>query len=303
MKYAMLPEYWDGVDKALSAEGCELTQDLGEAEFLVYNGSAANFPELPENIRWVQLTIAGIDAFFDAGIITDERRWSNASKIYGRTVAESAMGLLLAQLHHHPRITRAKSWEVRDELDHTTTYLLDSTVAILGAGGIGEAMVPMLKAFGCRVIAVNRSGRDVAGADVTYPTEQIDRAYAEADHFVVAAPHTAATHHMINAESLAKMHPHSVVVNVGRGPLVDTEALIEALEHGTIAGAGLDVTEPEPLPESSPLWGMDNVVITPHVANTIGSIQHRMGPAAVANFKAWQAGETMPTEVTPANGY
>ncbi|MEJ5928603.1 D-isomer specific 2-hydroxyacid dehydrogenase family protein [Corynebacterium sp. H128] len=295
MKFSITPHRWSTVIDYLSENGYEETE-LGEADFLVFNGTPEEFPELPENIRWVQICLAGIDGFEAAGILTSDRRWANARGIFATTVAESAVALLLAQLHAHKQCT---SWDARAAAEGATGWLHDKTVAIVGAGGIGTELIPMLHGFGCRVIAVNRSGRPVPGADET-TTEAV---WSRADYFIVAAPLTAETHHMVDAQALAEMPSHAVVVNVGRGPLIDTDALTHALETGQIAGAALDVTEPEPLPAEHPLWAMPNVVITPHIANTSERIQALMPKAILANAQAFAAGEKMPTEVTPGQGY
>lgn len=303
MKYAIMPHTWDTVIDLLDAEGLERTEDLDHAELLVYNGSAEEFPQLPSTVKWVQLGLAGIEAFFEAGIIDTSRRFSNCSGTFARPVAESAVALLLGVLHMHPTITRAASWDTQAQMDRDTRWLLDSTVCILGAGGIGRALAPMLSAFGCTVIAVNNSGRPVEGADETYPTSQRDEVLQRADAVILAAPLTPETRHMIDEHALRLMPDHAILVNVGRGGLVDTDALVAALRSGTIAGAGLDVTEPEPLPDDHPLWGLDNVLITPHTANTMVSIRQTLGPQIVENLRAYRAGETMPTEVESTQGY
>ncbi|AKK03774.1 D-isomer specific 2-hydroxyacid dehydrogenase family protein [Corynebacterium epidermidicanis] len=302
MKFHLMPQQWPSVVQHLEENGFEQAS-LEEADFLVFNGTPADFPQLGENIKWVQLCLAGIDGFFDAGIITDDRRWANAGGIYGRTVAESAVALLLSQLHCHVLVARKQTWDTKEEVDQRTAWLYDKTVAILGAGGIGRDLIPMLKGFGCRILAVNNSGRPVEGADETRASAEAGSIYSDADYFILAAPLTPETHHMINAETLAQMRPHAVVVNVGRGPLVDTDALVAAVQDGTIAGAALDVTEPEPLPDGHPLWSLDQVVITPHEANTQERIRALIAPAIVANAKAFIEGSEMPTEVFPEKGY
>ncbi|MBN9644181.1 NAD-binding protein [Corynebacterium sp. CCM 8862] len=299
----MLPTRWDVVEQALANEGLELVDLDDGAELLVYNGSAADFPELPRSVKWVQLTLAGIDAFFDEGLIDATRTWSNASGVYAKPVAESAVGLLLGCLHMYPRIDRARSWDVHGEMDRETRWLYGAHVAVIGAGGIGRDLVEMLKGFGCTVTAVNHSGRPVAGADRTLSSTHTSQVLAECDHAILAAPLTEDTVGMINRDSLKLMKNSAVVVNVGRGPLVNTDDLVEALEKGQIAAAGLDVTDPEPLPDDHPLWGMDNVLITPHVANTQAQIPHLLKDTIIANYRAFVAGGDLPTAVSPDKGY
>lgn len=161
----------------------------------------------------------------------------------------------------------------------------------------------MLSGFGPRIIAVNRSGNAVPGADETYPISEVDKVWPEADYFVLIAPLTPQTHHMVNKDVFAQMSNHAVVVNVGRGPLISTEDLLAALDSGEIAGAALDVTEPEPLPDDHPLWKDPRVVITPHIANTRNSMRRHLGAHTAKVAAAFEAGEEIPTRVDPNAGY
>lgn len=303
MKYTIMPTTWDYVVDALKEEGLEKVELSDSPELVIYNGSAADFPQLPSSVKWVQLTLAGIDAFFNSGVIDPSIKWTNASGVYARPVAESAVGLLLGCLHLYPRIDRAQSWTVQKEMDRNTRWLHGKEVAIIGAGGIGRDVVPMLKGFGCTVTAVNHSGRPVEGADRTVTSDHTREVLSECDHAILAAPLTDETVGLINKDSLRAMKKTAVLVNVGRGPLVVTDDLVEALNEGEIAAAGLDVTDPEPLPDDHPLWKMDNVLITPHIANTVTNIPFLIKDAIVANLKAYRDGTTMPTAVDPHRGY
>ncbi|MGP6172574.1 D-isomer specific 2-hydroxyacid dehydrogenase family protein [Corynebacterium sp. A21] len=304
MKFTMLPEAWDHTVAEVEAQGHEFVAELGQAEFLIYTGGPADYPDLPANIGWVQFTFAGIDAIREAGKLVPGFRYANASGTYGMPVAESSLALLLAVLHQHKTVTLAKSFDSREEVLETTDWLHDGkTVALIGAGGIARDMIPMLKPFNPRIIAVNNSGREVAGADETYPMERAGEVFAEADIFVVLLPLTEQTHHFFNAELFARMKRGAVIINAGRGGLVNTDDLVSALKVGQLAGAGLDVTDPEPLPDGHPLWEMKNVVITPHTANTMERIRVAAGALTLENARAFEIGERMPHEVDPAAGY
>lgn len=306
MRFAFLPAEWPEAIAEIEAAGHEHVTDLGQADFLVFNGGPADFPDpLPTNIRYVQATYAGVDALVDAGVLTPgEVRWANASGLYDDTVAESTIALLLSQLHMHKTAIEAKSFSVRERMEQGKSWLFeDKTVAVIGAGRIGVKLIEMLHAFNVRTVAVNRSGRPVEGAHETHALADADHVWSEADCFVLLMPLTGATRGMVDAELLAKMKPSAVVVNVGRGPLIDTDDLVQALTDGTIAGAALDVTDPEPLPDGHPLWSLENCLITPHVANTSVAIRERTGRLAVANAAAFEAGERMPNEVDPEAGY
>ncbi|QGU08035.1 D-specific alpha-keto acid dehydrogenase [Corynebacterium occultum] len=254
MKFTMLPEPWDHTVTEVEAEGHQFVRDLDQAEFLIFTGGPDDYPELPENIRWVQFTFAGIDAIRASGkLLPDGPRYSNASGTYGKPVAESSLALLLAVLHQHKTVTLAKSFDCRDEVLETTDWLHGGkTVALIGAGGIAKEMIPMLRPFNTKIIAVNNSGRTIEGADETYPMDQAAEVFAEADIFVVLLPLTGQTHHFFDAELFSRMKPGAVIINAGRGGLINTDDLVVALKSGQLGGAGLDVTDPEPLPDGHP---------------------------------------------------
>ncbi|ANE04585.1 D-isomer specific 2-hydroxyacid dehydrogenase family protein [Corynebacterium crudilactis] len=304
MKFVMYPHLWESTTSVIEGGGHERVEDIKDADFIFFNGSAPEFPDLPDNIKFVQASMAGIDALVRRGVVNDQTRWANAGGLYADTVAESTIGLLLAQLHMHSATRLAKSWSVAAEVENNKVWLHDNkTVAILGAGGIGVRVIEMLKPFNVKTIAVNNSGRPVAGATETFALYQADHVWAEADIFVLILPLTESTYQIVNAESLAKMKSSAVIVNVGRGPLINTDDLVEALHTGTIAGAALDVTDPEPLPDGHPLWEMSNVVITPHSANTTERIRALTGGLTLRNIELFEAGEKMLTEVDVVAGY
>lgn len=297
MKFSMSPGLWPGVIAEVEAAG-HTHVPVEEAEFLIYTGGPLPDP-LPESIGFVQFVFSGVDRLLEAGVMRPGVRWANAAGVYGRPVAEVALTLLLAQLHHVKAATVAGSFRARGPIDEAQGWLSDGpTVAIIGAGGTADALIPLLRPFGVRIIAVNRSGRPVEGADETHAQSAADHVWEEADAFVLAAPLTEETSRMVDAPVLARMQPHAVLVNVGRGELIDTDALVEALRSGRIAGAALDVTDPEPLPEDHPLWSLPNCTITPHIAAT-----GRIAPQIIENAAAFAAGERMPTEVDISLGY
>src|SRR5699024_10409996 len=158
-------------------------------------------------------------------------------------------------------------------------------------------------ACGATVLAVNRSGRAVDGADVTLAADRTDEALAQSDHVVLAAPDTPETRHVIDDRALALLQSHSWVVNVARGPLIDQAALYRALTSGAIGGAALDVTDPEPPADDDPLFDLDNVVLTPHVANPAGRLTEEMAPFLTENLRRYAAGEELLSVVESGKGY
>lgn len=293
---------------ALEAEGAVIVDDIADADaFICVAVRPERFPELPDRVKWVQLCQAGIEGFIEAGLVTagpaGDRRWSNASGVYGRQVAEAAVGLLLSVIHMHVRIARAASWKVWRDVDAGTRWLGGSTVVIVGAGGIGRHLIDMLTPFGAEAVAVNHSGRPVDGAVQTLPFSRLDEALPLADHVILSAPLTPETRGLINARTLALCRPGVTLVNVARGPVVVTDDLVDALRSGQVSGAGLDVTDPEPLPDGHPLWTMDNVTVTTHSANTVSSMDAQLVGPTVENYRRLLRGERMLTEFEPGSTY
>jgi phosphoglycerate dehydrogenase-like enzyme len=178
-----------------------------------------------------------------------------------------------------------------------------TTAVVVGAGGIGRALIEMLAPLDVRIIAINRSGRTVAGAGRTETAAALTKVLPEADWVVVTAASTAETRHVFDKTALAAMKPDAWIVNVARGALIDTDALVEVLASGSIGGAALDVTDPEPLPEDHPLWRFDNVLITPHVANTWDMAVPDLVALIERNVRSFAADGPLEGLVDPALGY
>ncbi|MEO9329408.1 D-isomer specific 2-hydroxyacid dehydrogenase family protein [Gordonia aurantiaca] len=297
---AIAPELDEHLVAAVEGAGGKVV-GLDEARVLVWIGVPADFPELGDHIEWVALKSAGIEDFFAAGVLDDRRIWTNASGFYAENVAEHALALLLAGLR---QINTAvvRHWD-KERIDTSVRTLRGATVGIIGAGGIGASLAPRLKACGARVVAVNRSGREVPGADVVRRSSELGSLWGSFDHVVLAAPATAETRHMINSETLAALPEHAWIVNVARGPLVDEEALHRALVDGVIAGAALDVTDPEPPAADNPLWSLPNVIITPHVANPASGLTREFAPWLAENLRRFSAGEELLARVAPDRNY
>ncbi|KAA0022943.1 D-isomer specific 2-hydroxyacid dehydrogenase family protein [Antrihabitans cavernicola] len=291
------------VDAVVAGGGA--TVPLESARALVWNSGSDTFPDqLPDGIEWVQLPAAGIEDWFTSGVIerNPNVHFTSAAGAFAPSVAEHAVALLLAGVRSLPQHLLATTWR-QQELAPTVGTLRGATVAIVGAGGIGRAMIPMLAALGAHVVAVNRSGCPVPGAVHTYPVSQLADVWAEVHHVIIGAPATPATKHLVGKEELAKLKPTSWVINIARGSLIDTDALVEALTDGTIGGVGLDVTEPEPLPDGHPLWSLPNAIVTPHDSNPP---QHRLTAYAERvrdNVARFAAGEELIASVDPVSGY
>lgn len=278
----------------------------GEADAVVWtdprNTQALKDLVVEASPEWVQLPFAGVEKFAAAGVLDRDRVWTCAKGIYGHSTAEHAVALILAaarRLHQH---ARAFDWRPSRRGSPERT-LQGATVLIVGTGGIGRALAPMLAPFGARIVAVNRGGAPLEGAEETQPATGLPGLLSEADFVVLAAASTPETIGLIDRSMLEYMKDEAWLVNVARGDLVVTGHLLEALDKGTIGGAALDVTDPEPLPEGHPLWEMDNVLITPHVANTWDMALPELAALIARNVRRFAAGEDMEGLVDVELGY
>lgn len=277
---------------------------LEQAEAIVYWGQDS--PDeiaamVHPGIRWVQLPHAGVDAFVHAGFMTDERVWTSATGAFAPQVAEHALALMLAGARMLPELARAHSWDQQRARGAGRT-LAGATVALLGAGGIGAELVRMLEPLGCTVLAVSDSG-PFKGAATTVARADYRDVLPEADFVVVLAPSTPATRGMVGERELALMKDDAWLVNVARGPLVDTDALVAALHDGVIGGAALDVTDPEPLPDGHPLWSEPRALITPHCANPVSAFWPTLAARVEDNVRRFVAGEPLVGVVDLAQGF
>ena len=306
MKFTYLPKPKNEPIAALEAKGHQHVALEDNPDLVLFGGGPKDFPdELPDSVKVVQIQYAGIEGLLEAGILSKHAangvRFANAGGLYDDTVAESTLALLLAVEHRMKEVDR--EWN-NTQLFKEKEYLFDNKkLAIIGAGGIGKTLIRFLQPFGMEITAVNRSGNPVDGADRSVAMKDAGEIWADHDYFVLLTPLTEETRHMVNAQRIEQMKDTAVVVNVGRGPLVDTQALTQALADGHLRGAGLDVTEPEPLPADHELWGLDNCVITPHVANIPRFMERRIGGLAAKNWELYAAGEKMATEVDVDAGY
>nr|WP_199719185.1 D-isomer specific 2-hydroxyacid dehydrogenase family protein [Cryobacterium melibiosiphilum] len=217
-------------------------------------------------VGWVQLPWAGVDAF--AGVLAAHARpglvVTSAKGAYAQPVAEHALALTLALMRVLPKRARATEWDPVPD----GRSLYGAKVVIIGAGGIARELIRLLAPFETQITVVRRSFEPVPGAAHTVPSDQLAAVLPGTDVLVVAAALTTGTRHLIGAPELALLPAHARLVNIARGGLVDTGALVTALAAGAIAGAALDVTDPEPLPAGHPLWNEARCLITPHMADT-----------------------------------
>ena len=251
-------------------------------------------------IQWVQLPWAGVDAFSEAlaSNARDDLLWTSAKGAYAQPVAEHALALALACLRMLPERARASSWGAKKG-----ESLYGAKVTIVGAGGIAVELIRLLAPFGAQVTVVRRSSGDVDGAVRTLTSDGLDAVLPETDVLILAAASTGETRHLIDARRLALVKPTAVLVNIARGPLIDTDALLEALRAEQLLGAGLDVTDPEPLPDGHGLWSEPREVITPHSADTPDMIAPLLAERVRANVEAFVRTGRFVGIVDPTAGY
>jgi phosphoglycerate dehydrogenase-like enzyme len=248
------------------------------------------------SLRWVQLPFAGVERFAD--VLDPRLTWACAKGVYADPVAEHALALALAGLRSLPERARARSWG-----EQAAATLYDAEVVVLGAGGITASLLELLAPFRCTTTVVRRSGEPFEGATRTVGTDRLDEVLGDALVVVLALALTEQTRHVIGADQLRAMRDDAWLVNVARGPHVDTDALVEALREGRIGGAALDVTDPEPLPDGHPLWDLPNCLITPHTANPWQTAQPLLAERIADNVRRDLAGEPLAGLVDLDAGY
>ncbi len=266
--------------------------DLGAMDAL--RGALAARPK----IRWVQLPAAGVERAFRAGVVDRQRQWTSAKGAFAEPVAEHALALILAGLRQLKIRARARTWG-----EPAGETLFRQPVTVVGAGGIATVLMRLLEPFGAPVTVVRRQAEPVAGAARTLSTSRLTEALAGARAVVLAVALTPQTRGLIGRAELAAMEPDGWLVNVARGGVVDTGALTSALQQGQIGGAGLDVTDPEPLPAGHPLWDLPNCLITPHTADTEEMIQPLLADRIAENVRRLAAGQQLIGLLDPDAGY
>ena len=275
--------------------------DPEEAEGVVWasTGDADRLRALLDRhprIGWVQLPWAGVEPF--VGILDADHRWTCGKGVYARPVAEHALALGLAGLRGLVGYGRAAGWT-----DPVGRNLVDAEVTVLGGGGITEELLGLLGPFGCRVTVLRRHPRPMAGAAEVVGPDGLGDALPGRRLVVLALALTDQTRGVIGREALAAMDDDAWLVNVARGGHVVTDDLVEALRAGTIGGAALDVTDPEPLPEGHPLWSLPNCLVTPHVGNTPEMAVPLLSARIEENVRRAIAGEDLLGPVDPGLGY
>jgi phosphoglycerate dehydrogenase-like enzyme len=277
----------------------ELERRIGEADVLVVSGLWRD--ELlarAERLRFIQSASAGTDQYSRPLLKERGIRLASAQGVNERAVAEHAMALILALARRLPeaRDNQARRhWRgMMGDFGRREQEIGGKTLLIIGLGRIGSRLARLAKAFDLRVIGLRRNpGAGGKDADEGHGIERLSALLPEADIVALTCPLTPETEGLIGADALARMKPSAYLVNVARGRCVDEPALIAGLQEGRIAGAALDCFSEEPLPESSPLWAFDNVLITPHTAGETRRYEDNVIDLLLENLERLWAGEAM----------
>lgn len=279
-------------------------ENIDDADIIIGNPSL-KLQLNQSRLKALLLNSAGSDTYCQQGILHPDTVLCNASGSYGKCLAEYTVGMMIAvgkQFRHFHVQQDAMHWGKRiggKEIYH-------SRVLIVGFGDIGYECAKRLRSFACTIIGIKR--RKIRKPDILdelYTWESLDQQLETADYVILALPHTVSTYHIMNKQRLLMMKKDAVLINIGRGSAIDTEALVEVLKQGHLFGAALDVVEEEPLPASHPLWKFDNVIITPHIAGsfTWKSVRDFFVKLTIANIQHVHRNEPLENTVDRDTGY
>lgn len=285
----------------------ELASALPEADAVVAWKLSPEELALAPKLRWLQVGGAGVDGvplvdYAARGVVV-----TNNSGVHAPNIAEHLLAMMLAFARQLPFLLRgqlAREW--RDTPTRPRVFELSTqTLLVVGLGDIGLALAERAAALGMRVIGTRRRPEQAVPASVSrvVGNDRLTEVLPEADHVAICLPLTPGTRDLFDAPLLARMKPTAYLYNIGRGPIVNTAALVDALANGRLGGAGLDVTDPEPLPPDSPLWEMENVLITMHTSGGTPHYWDRALDLLIPNIERFQRGEPLRNRVDPDQGY
>ena len=283
----------------------EVTEEMVQEANVIVGNVPAKFVKASEKLELLQLNSAGADAYIKEGVLHPATILTNATGAYGKAVSEHLFAMALAlqkKLHLYRDDQFEGEWNDYGQI----TSLSDATVLVIGLGDIGLAFARLCKMLGAHTIGVKRRPSVCPeGVDELYLTEDFLKAVPRADFVAAVLPGTAETYHIFDADFFSAMKSTAIFLNAGRGGSVDQEALLYALENGEIYAAGLDVTDPEPLPADHPLWKQRNVMITPHVSGKyhLQETFERVVRIAAENLEHYRKQEPLRNVVDFSTGY
>jgi phosphoglycerate dehydrogenase-like enzyme len=278
---------------------------IGDVDVAIVWHFAPELLRKAKRLKWVHFAMAGVDDALHPALVESPVLVTSSVSVHAQPVAEHAFamilafarGLVTAAANQHER-----RWARRTVVD-SIRELNGMTLGVIGLGHIGRAVAALAKGHGLHVLGVSRHGADVDNVDEVFTPEGLPKVLPRADFVVLCVPLTAETRGIIGVDEFRLMKDSAYLINVARGPLVREDILLEALRRRWIAGAGLDVFEKEPLPPDHPLYNLDNVIISPHVAGVTPYYWDRMAKLFVENFQKFLAGEEPSTKVDKERGY
>jgi D-2-hydroxyacid dehydrogenase (NADP+) len=286
------------------AEGDEAAARLGEVEIAFGHFPPEAIAAAAPPLEWVQLPSAGVDGYLTDGLVASGVTLTSVRGMAGAAGAEHILGLMLMfnrGLKYFYDRQRERRWDERLDLALT---LAGQTLGVVGLGGMGSALAERAKALGMRVLAIKREpGERPPYVDELHGPDGLHAVLAVSDHVALTLPITDETRNLVDRAALARAKPGAYLYNIGRGELIDDEALVDALRSGRLAGAGLDVFREEPLPPESPYWDLDNVLITPHLGGDTPFDRDHIVELFLANLERYRDGRSLLNVVDPARGY
>lgn len=289
----------------VEAAGAEQAlQEIADADAL-YGRITPALLAAAKRLRWIQAASAGLEGVMFPELVASDVVMSNMRGIYSDEIADHAYCMLLMFARGMPaymRAQQARQW--RNGSQVPAIHLPDATLGIVGMGGIGSELARRAATSGMRVLAVDpRPGERPEGVASVWGVERLPELLPQADFVTICAPHTPQTRGMFNAEMIGHMQPGAYLINISRGVIVHLAALVDALRAGRLAGAALDVYETEPLPADHPLWAMENVIMTPHVAARAADTEARRLEVLADNLARFAAGQPLRNVVDKANWF
>ena len=304
------------IETAAAQCGCQVVYHTDNAEAIpcmadidiVFGPSDGLSPEIVKaapNLKWFASYYAGVDPLIKTGCLQEGTLLTNGSGAYGVTIAEHMVMVTLMMMRRYPEYHQfVQEKQFRSDLMIGSIY--GATIVIAGIGDIGTTYAKRLRAFcPAKIIGVNRSGKAVEGFDEVIPMSRIEEVLPQADVLALALPGTAETNNLISRERIAMMKNTAFLINVGRGNAVDQDAVIDALNAGTLAGAALDVFHTEPIPQNDPAWNTPGLLVTPHCSGkmTMAYTRDTLVDTFCENLRRFHKGEAMLHLVDKSLGY
>lgn len=296
------------VVRRLNYQGIE--QDLRDTEIVLTYSLRPEQLAAAAKLRWVHSPSAAVHQFMFPEFVQSNVMLTNGSEVHGPVVAEHVLALMFALAKNLPAAIR---FQLRHEWGQKLMWqdgarpreLAWGTLGLVGVGAIGGEVARLAAALGTKVVAIraNLEKPKPYGVDEVFPPEKLDHLLGISDYVVLSTPVTETTHHLMNQGRFSAMKSTAFLINVGRGALIDENALFNALKEKRIAAAALDVFEEEPLPSTSPLWTLDNLLITPHTAGFSEKMWERQYSLFSENLRRYLAGQSLLALVNKKSGY